>query len=193
MPNITNLNTMPTITNITPTPTPTPTELDHHYMRHALTLASHALTTLEVPVACLFVHTPTQRILATGHNDTNRSLLGTRHAEFLALEAILLTHPPAIFAETTLYVTVEPCVMCASALHQLAVRRVVYGCANARFGGCGGALHVQSGFECVGGVYREEAILLLRRFYVQENARAPRPAAKGGRELKLVVEPVGTT
>ncbi|RPB14863.1 cytidine deaminase-like protein [Morchella conica CCBAS932] len=160
-------------------------------MRHALTLATHALSTLEVPVACLFVHTPTSTILSTGHNDTNRSLLGTRHAEFLAIESILLTHPPDIFADTTLYVTVEPCVMCASALDQLRVRRVVYGCANERFGGCGGAVQVRRGFECVGGVYREEAILLLRRFYVQENGRAPRPAAKGGRELKLVVEPLG--
>ncbi|KAI5851411.1 cytidine deaminase-like protein [Morchella snyderi] len=164
-------------------------------MRQALALAAHALTALEVPVACLLVHTPTARILATGHNDTNRSLLGTRHAEFLAIEAVLRTHPPSIFAETTLYVTVEPCVMCASALHQLGVRRVVFGCANERFGGCGGAVSVRApdgrGFECLGGVFREEAIVLLRRFYVQENARAPRPAAKGGRELKLVVEPLG--
>jgi tRNA(Arg) A34 adenosine deaminase TadA len=45
-------------------------------------------------------------------------------------------------ADTTLYVTVEPCIMCASALRQMGIKRVFYGCANERFGGCGSVLGV---------------------------------------------------
>jgi tRNA-specific adenosine deaminase 2 len=51
-------------------------------------------------------------------------------------------HPPGIFKETVLYVTVEPCIMCASALRQLGIGAVYFGCLNERFGGTGGVLTV---------------------------------------------------
>jgi tRNA-specific adenosine deaminase 2 len=106
----------------------------------------------------------------------------------------LKTHPPSILQESDLYVTVEPCIMCASALRQFRVRAVYYGCSNERFGGTGGVLSIHSEYVVVlvcawgvladirspgvdppypvhGGIFREEAILLLRRFYVQENEK----------------------
>jgi tRNA(Arg) A34 adenosine deaminase TadA len=104
---------------------------------------------------------------------------GTRHAEFLALSKILSTHPPSILPSTDLYVTVEPCIMCASLLRQFKIRTVYFGAANERFGGTGGVLSihedkgVESGYKAYGGIYREEAILLLRRFYVQDNGKVP--------------------
>ena len=69
---------------------------------------------------------------------------GTRHAEFLAINSILSKHPPSIFSETDLYVTVEPCIMCASALRQFQIRAVYFGCSNDRFGGTGGVLSIHS-------------------------------------------------
>ena len=69
---------------------------------------------------------------------------GTRHAEFLAINTVLNNHPPSIFRETTLYVTVEPCIMCASALRQFHIKAVYYGCSNDRFGGTGGVLSIHS-------------------------------------------------
>lgn len=171
------------------------------FMRHALDQAELALSTDEVPVGCVFVHKNT--IIARGMNDTNRSLCGTRHAEFIGIEHILQSHPPEIFKEVDLYVTVEPCIMCASALRQLAIRKVYYGCLNDRFGGCGGVLRLhetgspsegkgngEGGYECVGGIFRNEAIMLLRRFYVQENERAPQPIGKKTRELKTDILPL---
>jgi len=77
-------------------------------------------------------------------NDTNRSLNGTRHAEFVAIEQILAEHPMSILRETVLYVTVEPCVMCASALRQYGIKAVYYGCANDKFGGTGGVMNIHS-------------------------------------------------
>ncbi|KAI5801589.1 cytidine deaminase-like protein, partial [Peziza echinospora] len=150
-----------------------------------------ALKTDEVPVGCVFVHNG--KIIGKGMNDTNRSLCGTRHAEFVALESILKSNSPTIFQETDLYVTVEPCIMCASALRQLKIRAVYFGCLNDRFGGCGGVFHIDQDpsidppYPCYGGVYREEAIMLLRRFYIQENERAPAPIAKKNRELKTEI------
>lgn len=72
----------------------------------------------------------------------------TRHAELEAIDEIfadrnltpvMSEHP---LSETTLYVTVEPCIMCASALRQLGIKEVYYGCENDRFGGCGSVLGV---------------------------------------------------
>ena len=69
---------------------------------------------------------------------------GTRHAEFIAIAEMLQSHPRSALQSTDLYVTVEPCVMCASALKQYRIRSVYFGCANDRFGGTGGVLSLHS-------------------------------------------------
>lgn len=124
-------------------------------------------------------------------------------------------HPQSILKETDLYVTVEPCIMCASALRQYGIRAVYFGCLNDRFGGCGGVMQINSDnsvdppYPVYGGLFREEAIMLLRRFYVQENEKgalrslisairsvtdvyitAPEPKPKKNRELKTEILPV---
>ena len=70
----------------------------------------------------------------------------TLHAELEAIDHLLPMHP-APFSSITLYVTVEPCVMCASALRQIGIGKVVYGCGNDRFGGCGSVIDVNT--SCV--------------------------------------------
>lgn len=85
-----------------------------------------------------------------------------------------------------LYVTCEPCIMCAAAIRRIGIRRVVFGCHNDRFGGCGSllSLHdhtVQDGqppYPIVSGVLRDEAITLLRSFYDRENFHAPEDKRK---------------
>ncbi|GAA6031069.1 hypothetical protein JCM8097_003989 [Rhodosporidiobolus ruineniae] len=92
----------------------------------------------------------------------------------------------------TLYVTVEPCIMCASAMRQVGIEKVIYGCANDRFGGCGGVQSIHADerllyappYPAFGGYRREEAIMALRRFYISENTSAPRPKKKANRVLK---------
>ena len=125
-------------------------------------------------------------------------------------------HPQSIIKETDLYVTVEPCIMCASALRQYGIRAVYFGCLNDRFGGTGGVMTIHSdpgldpAFPVYGGLFREEAIMLLRKFYVQENGKgescsacemlaieltemraAPDPKPKKNRELKTDILPIG--
>jgi tRNA-specific adenosine deaminase 2 len=161
------------------------------FMQKALDVAEQALREGETPVACVLVHSG--EVVATGMNDTNKSLNGTRHAEFLAISTFLKSFTLDDFRNTDLYVTVEPCIMCASALRQYGIRAVYYGCGNERFGGNGSVLAVQSdpnidvGYPSYGGLYRAEAIMLLRRFYIQENDNAPNPRPKKDRELNLTI------
>ncbi|KAJ2305750.1 tRNA(adenine34) deaminase [Coemansia sp. RSA 2611] len=160
------------------------------YMREALLMADEALGAREVPVGCVFVHNG--RIVGRGRNETNATKNGTRHAELVAISRMLASgFRLEDFAQTQLYVSVEPCVMCASALRQVGVGRVVYGCGNERFGGCDSVMrvHAERGldgtpFEAVGGCLKDEAVYMLRQFYVQENSAAPQPKKKSRRVLK---------
>lgn len=164
------------------------------FMAMATFVAFRALKNGETPVACLFVHDPTQEILSFGCNDTNRSLNGTRHAEFEAVDRILqeknlLNKSQELvrdfFQDVSLYVTIEPCVMCALALKQLGVRRVFFGAANDRFGGNGTVIKIQEedSYQSYGGIMRVEAIHLLRKFYIQENDTAPVPKIKKNKDI----------
>ncbi|KAL7537773.1 hypothetical protein ACHAXR_008060 [Thalassiosira sp. AJA248-18] len=88
-----------------------------------------------------------------------------------------------ILSQCDLYVTCEPCIMCAAALSMIGINRVFFGCKNDRFGGCGSLLNLHNpdalpsmkhhGFEIHGGILEEEAIRLLRSFYDRENFHAP--------------------
>ncbi|KAG9313060.1 cytidine deaminase-like protein [Chiua virens] len=111
--------------------------------------AKEALVCGEVPVGCVFVRD--RAIIAKARNRTNQLRNASRHAELEAIDLILadpsLTPPSTTatqypLANTTLYVTVEPCIMCASALRQLGIHHVFYGCENDKFGGCGSVLGV---------------------------------------------------
>jgi tRNA-specific adenosine deaminase 2 len=115
---------------------------DDAMMLAALEEAGAALNASEVPVGCVFVH-PEHGIIGRGHNNTVASCNGTRHAELEAIDQMLLRdgRPVPTVAECTLYVTVEPCVMCACALRHVGIRRVVFGCGNDKFGGCGAPHH----------------------------------------------------
>jgi len=160
-------------------------------MRVALDEAQLALDRLEIPIGCAFVRNG--EVVAVGSNRTNEERNGTRHAELDAIDSLLaqarISGVPAPFSECDVYVTCEPCIMCAGALSLVGVRHVYFGCANYRFGGCGSILPIADlgcggcapgaglspSFGCTGGLYAEEAILLLQRFYFQGNPRAPVP------------------
>ncbi|KAM7186539.1 hypothetical protein V8F33_011743 [Rhypophila sp. PSN 637] len=279
----------------------------------SLPLARLALKTNETPVGCVLVYK--NRVIAKGMNATNITRNGTRHAELMAISALLSytktddyevnkepsakskksgkgkqpetsqpdpdesewgdvdpkdghiypygqkLHPAPrvsrdIINECVLYVTVEPCIMCASLLRQLGIKKVYFGAVNDKFGGTGGVFrihknsphvaascppspmpqngkgfarpalgrpmstsnipysqascssgdeksetnaeppidpatlpgdggNVERGYDVEGGWGRDEAVTLLRQFYVQENGRAPVPRKKEGRAARL--------
>ncbi|XP_007947005.1 tRNA-specific adenosine deaminase 2 [Orycteropus afer afer] len=114
--------------------------------------------------------------------------MATRHAEMVAIDQVLdWCHcrgksPSEVFEHTVLYVTVEPCIMCAAALRLMKIPLVVYGCQNERFGGCGSVLNIASAdlpntgkpFQCIPGYRADEAVEMLKAFYKQENPNAPK-------------------
>ena len=190
-------------------------EEDLRWMRVALDMAQEAFDAAEVPVGSVFVQNG--RAIAKGRNRTNELMNATRHAELEAIDHILREQPPRAagfglhphdgppgdnpMLSTTLYVTIEPCLMCASALRQIGIQRVVFGAGNERFGGNGTVLPIQSSpyLECappytaLGGYLREEAIMILRKFYLTENTKAPQPKAKANRVLKTEIQPPGVS
>ena len=130
-----------------------------NYMLEVLQMGEKGLQMSETPVGCILVYN--NEIVGRGMNDTNRARNGTRHAEFIAIAQMLQTYLRSALQETDLYVTVEPCVMCASALKQYRIRSVYVGCANDRFGGIGGVLSflhrdgsIDPPISCLWGVVR---------------------------------------
>lgn len=151
-----------------------------HFMENALELARKANEQQEVPVGCVFVYR--NQIIATGANLVNEQKNATRHAEMICIDQVLdyckcneLNYKD-VFSEVSVIVTVEPCIMCAGALNELAVREILFGCVNDRFGGTT-VLNVFELLEskiCVkGGIRADEAMDLLKLFYKGENPSAP--------------------
>ncbi|KAI8352160.1 cytidine deaminase-like protein [Choanephora cucurbitarum] len=169
------------------------------FMKEALIVAQEAYDHFEVPVGCVFV-LDNQKIIARGRNKPNESYNATRHAEIEAIDLILSEHDKDVFSQVDLYVTVEPCVMCASALRQVGIRHVYYGCGNDKFGGTGSVFNIHKdsrldttrskGYPSEGGFFYEEAVIMLRKFYVRENQHAPVPRKKTNRVLKTEVAPI---
>ena len=99
-------------------------------------------------MGCIMVYK--NQVIGTGRNEVNETKNATRHAELVAIDQVKLWSENRclrfedVISECSLYVTVEPCIMCASALRYLNVPKVVFGCANERFGGCGSILNIHT-------------------------------------------------
>lgn len=165
-------------------------DLSHEFRQMALAMfvAYKAFLMNETPVACIVVDKDSQKILSIGYNYTNISLNGTKHAEFIAMKR--LVDEGYDMSKVVMYVTVEPCIMCASFLRQLGISEVYFGCGNDRFGGNGTVLSIHkdshlpcSNYKSYGGIMRTEGIHLLRNFYIQENDSAPIPQVKKNKDI----------
>jgi tRNA(adenine34) deaminase len=105
---------------------------DEHYMKMALREAEKAYDIGEVPVGAVVVWN--EKIIARGHNQVELLNDSTAHAEMIALTAAFSELGSKYLPEGTLYVTVEPCLMCCGALHWSKIGRIVYGAADDKNG-----------------------------------------------------------
>ena len=105
---------------------------DLHYMQHALELAREAQASGEVPIGALLVHN--NEIIATAYNQPIIKCDPTAHAEILALREGAQKLENYRLLDTTLYVTLEPCAMCAAALVHARVKRLVFATADPKAG-----------------------------------------------------------
>ena len=137
---------------------------DEYYMKLALQEARQAADEGEIPVGALIVCK--DHILARTHNLTETLHDVTAHAEMQAITAAAETLGGKYLTDCTLYVTLEPCVMCAGALGWSQISRIVYGAEDPRRGFsriAPGALHPKT--QVVSGVMAEEALQLVKDFF----------------------------
>ena len=142
---------------------------DLNWMHHALRLAERAEAEGEVPVGAVLVKD--DQVIGEGWNRPIAAHDPTAHAEIMALRAGAQALSNYRVVDTTLYVTLEPCVMCAGALIHARVARVVYGAADPKSGAAGGVINifdapfVNHRVACHGGVLAEECSALLSAFF----------------------------
>ena len=144
------------------------TDEDVGYMREAMALAKMAEDIDEVPVGALVVRDG--KVIARAYNTRETSKCATHHAEILAIEEACRTLGGWRLPGCTLYVTMEPCCMCAGAIINARIPRVVYGAPDLRFGAFGSLINLAEiplnhKPEIVGGVLGEENVEILRSYF----------------------------
>ena len=105
---------------------------DEHYMRQALQLAQQAFDEEEVPVGAIIVMK--DRIIGRGYNQVEKLTDSTAHAEIIALTAAFNFLGSKYLPDATLYVTIQPCLMCSGALYWSKIGRIVYGAEDEKNG-----------------------------------------------------------
>ena len=147
----------------------TQVELDRQFMQQALEQAGLAALAGEVPVGAVIVRNG--EVIARAFNQPITNHDPSAHAEMLALRQAALAEENYRLPGTTLYVTLEPCTMCAGAMLHARVDRIVYGAADPKTGAAGSVLDVFSSKQLnhqtiiEGGVMGQECGQLLREFF----------------------------
>ena len=144
-------------------------KLHERYMKEAVKEAVKALEKDEVPVGAVIVHEGT--IIARAHNLIRTLKDPTAHAEMIAITQAADYLKDARLINCSLYVTIEPCSMCAGASVLARFKRIIYGADDPKTGACGSVMniannkHLNHRIEVTSGVMREDCSLLLKEFF----------------------------
>jgi tRNA(adenine34) deaminase len=144
-----------------------PADID--FMQMALDEAHLAETENEVPVGAVLVYK--ESVIARDHNRMVQRKDPLAHAELLTLQAALIQHPDPWLLDSTLYVTLEPCVMCAGAMVLSRIKRLVFATLDPKAGACGSTLnileapHLNHHPQVESGILQAEASQLLKSFF----------------------------
>ncbi len=150
-------------------------DLDEKYMREAIRQAKKAYALGEVPIGCVIVYDG--KIIGRGYNRRNTDKNTLAHAEITAINKASKKIGDWRLEDCTLYVTLEPCQMCAGAIVQARITRVVMGCMNPK-AGCGGSIlnilempEFNHQVEVTRGVLVEECSRMLSSFFKELRIR----------------------
>jgi tRNA(adenine34) deaminase len=144
-------------------------KLDAIYMSEALKEAKRAFEEDEVPVGAVVVHKG--RVISRGHNQIERLKDPTAHAEMLALTSATNFLGTKWLNGASVYVTIEPCSMCAGALVLSRIKKVYYGAADPKTGACGSIVNIANNkklnhrIKVTGGILSEECAGILKEFF----------------------------
>lgn len=160
---------------------------DERYMKEAVRQAKKAYALGEVPIGCVIVHDG--KIIGRGYNRRNTDKCTLSHAEIIAIRKAGRVIGDWRLEDCTLYVTLEPCQMCAGAIVQARIPRVVMACMNPKAGCAGSVLNIfdmpqfNHQVESVRGVMESECAQMLRTFFKELRIRN-----KAGKEAKELSE-----
>ena len=144
---------------------------DVRWMRHALVLAQQARAAGEVPIGACVAKDGV--LVGEGYNRPISASDPTAHAEIVALRAAALALRTYRLVGATLYVTLEPCAMCAGAMVHARIARLVYGAEDPKAGAAGSVFDIVRAeplnhrLDCESGILREECGALLRAFFAE--------------------------
>jgi tRNA(adenine34) deaminase len=147
---------------------------DDLFMSEALKEAERAFDSDEVPIGAVVAHQG--MIIARGHNQVERLKDPTAHAEMIALTSACNSLSTKWLNGATLYVTIEPCAMCAGALVLARISCLVYGAKDPKCGGCGSVVNVVSNHKLnhrvkvKTGILEDECSSLIREFFKRKRA-----------------------
>lgn len=139
------------------------------FMQEALKEANKAYKKLEVPVGAIIVKEG--KIIARAHNEKETKLDTTKHAEILAIQKASKKLKSWRLIDCEMYVTLEPCSMCAGALIQSRIKKVYIGAMDYKTGACGSKLNLLQDYtfnhkvECETGIMQEECEQILTKFF----------------------------
>jgi tRNA(adenine34) deaminase len=157
---------------------------DHYFMGEALRQAVRAYEAEEVPIGAVVVRAG--RVIARAFNQVELLKDATAHAEMLALTQAESVVGDWRLNECTLYVTKEPCPMCAGAIVHTRIARVVFGAMDAKAGAAGGVLNLlqfptfNHRCDITSGVREPECRTLLRNFFIEQRAKKPDESQPNG-------------
>lgn len=144
---------------------------DVRYMKQAVKLAKKAYENGDVPIGCVIVYEG--RVIARGYNRRNKDKTTLAHAEILAIRKASKVIGDWRLEDCTMYVTLEPCQMCAGAIIQARIPKVVIGCMNPKAGCAGSIINLfdmkqfNHRVETVKGIMEEECSMLLKEFFAE--------------------------
>lgn len=142
---------------------------DEKYMKQAILQAKKAYALKEVPIGCVIVKD--EKIIGRGYNRRNTDKNTLAHAELLAMKKAMKQVKDWRLEECTMYITLEPCPMCAGAIVQARIPKVVAACMNPKAGCAGSVINLlqMKGFnhqtEFIHGVLEEECSYMLKQFF----------------------------
>ena len=146
-----------------------------YWMRQALAEARAAFEEDEVPVGAVVVHE--ERVIAQAHNQRETLNDPTAHAEMIAITQAAEALGSWRLTNCTLYVTLEPCPMCAGAIVQARIPWVVYGASDPKAGACDSLFHITGDIRMnhqaavLGGVMKEDCRAILQEFFQKQRAQ----------------------
>ena len=141
---------------------------------HALLEAKKAYTLSEVPVGAVIVDSLSGEIIATAHNEMEKRKDPTAHAELLAIQQACLKKGRGRLEECDIYVTLEPCPMCAAAIGFARLRRLYFGAYDPKGGGVDHGAKIFNASsshhtpEIIGGVEEQKCAHLLKKFFIKK-------------------------